>query len=411
MNKKFYSFFATLLLATIITPAFAQLDCSDGRYYNRTYFSAFDTTDNILFGSGPAVGNGQTQLLKMCVFEPQGDQLAKRPLIVFTFGGSFVTGERTQVYAMCEEFVKMGYVVAATDYRVGFFFPSEVTTTQAVVRGMHDMKAAVRYFYKDAQTVNEFNIDTNYIIVGGVSAGAICAIQTAYLRDNSEIPSYLLNDTAGMGGVEGLSGNPGFSSKVVGVIGFSGTIGDTAWINADEAPIVCLHDLGDQTVPYATGPIAVGGFPTGLTAHGSGTIIVKTDILNIPNALKTYPGNGHVAYLQGTQQEWDEAVDFTKEFVADLVCGNASLSVNETLNEKAVSIYPNPSNGAFTITFANAAKQNFTGTVTDVMGRKVKTFSTNSEKVNLDCIDLTAGIYSVTVSNATQRFTGNVIVK
>lgn len=409
--KKLYSFFATLLLATIITPAFAQLDCSDGRYYNRTYFSAFDTTENILFGSGPAVGNGQTQQLKMCVFQPEGDQLAKRPLIVFTFGGSFVTGERSQVYAMCEEFVKMGYVVAATDYRVGFFFPSEVTTTQAVVRGMHDMKAAIRYFYKDAQTDNIFKIDTNHIIVGGVSAGAISAIHTAYLSENSEIPEYLYNDTAGMGGVEGLSGNPGYSTKVIGVINFSGTIGDTAWINAGDPAIISLHDVGDQTVPIGTGPIAVGGFPTGLTAHGSNTITAKTDMLSIPNALKTYPGNGHVAYLQGTQLEWDEAVDYTKEFVADLVCGNLTPASLKEEKNSIVGIYPNPTDGAFTITFANAAKQTFTGTVTDVMGRTVKTFNTNAEKVNLDCTDLTAGIYSVAVSSATQRFAGKVIVK
>ncbi len=409
--KKLYSFIATLLLATIITPAFAQLDCSDGRYYNRTYFSAFDTTENILFGSGPAVGNGQTQLLKMCVFEPQGDLLAKRPLIVFTFGGSFVTGERTQVYAMCEEFVKMGYVVAATDYRVGFFFPSEVTTTQAVVRGMHDMKAAIRYFFKDAQTDNIFKIDTNHIIVGGVSAGAISAIHTAYLSENSEIPEYLYGDTAGMGGVEGLSGNPGYSTKVIGVISFSGTIGDTAWINAGDPAIVSLHDVGDQTVPIGTGPISVGGFPTGLTAHGSNTITYKTDMLNIPNALKTYPGNGHVAYLQGTQEEWDIAVDYTKEFVADLVCGNLAPASVKDEGSAIVGIYPNPSNGAFTVTFSNAAKQNFNGTVTDVMGRTVKTFSTNNEKVNIDCSDLTAGIYAVSVISGTLRFTGKVIVK
>ncbi|MCG3166857.1 MAG: hypothetical protein POELPBGB_02640 [Bacteroidia bacterium] len=409
--KKLYSFFATLLLASIITPAFAQLDCSDGRYYNRSYFTDFDTTENILFGSGPAVGNGQTQELRMCVFEPQGDQLAKRPLIVFTFGGSFVTGERTQVYAMCEEFVKMGYVVAATDYRVGFFFPNEVTTTQAVVRGMHDMKAAIRYFYKDAQTDNVFKIDTNYIIVGGVSAGAISAIHTAYLSENSEIPEYLYGDTAGMGGVEGHSGNPGYSSKVIGVINFSGTIGDTAWINAGDPAIVSLHDVGDQTVPIGTGPVAVGGFPTGLTAHGSNTITAKTDMLNIPNALKTYPGSGHVSYLQGTQQQWDEAVDYSKEFVADLVCGSLTpASVKEEENN-VIGIFPNPSEGVVTLTFNNAAKKYFTGTVTDVMGRTVKTFSTNSEKVNIDCTDLTTGIYAVAVSNAVQRFSGKVIIK
>ncbi len=409
--KKFYYLFISIFFASLALPAFAQLDCSDGRYYNRTYFTDWDSTENILFGSGPAVGNGQTQNLYMTVFEPTGDLLAKRPVVVFTFGGSFVTGERSQVYDMCLEFVRMGFVAVATDYRVGFFFPSEVTTTQAVVRGMHDMKAAIRYLYKDAQTDNLFKIDTNYVIVGGVSAGAICAIQTAYLTDDSEIPEYLYNDTAGMGGIAGNSGNPGYSSKVCGVISFSGTIGDTAWIQAGDVPIVSLHDLGDQTVPFGTGPINVGGFPTGLTANGDGTIITKTDMLGIPNALKTYPGTGHVSYLQGTQQQWDEAVDFVQKFIADLVCGSATLSVNEEQENNSLTIYPNPSNGAITLAFTNTAKEIFYGTVTDVMGRTVKTFSTTSDKINVDCINLGAGVYSVALTNGTQRFSEKVIVK
>ena len=408
--KKLYSLFIIAIAAMIVTPAFAQYDCSAGRFYNRTFFTAYDSTENILFGSGPAVGNGQTQLLKMCVFEPQGDQLTKRPLVILTFGGSFVTGQRQDVYGLCVDFVKMGYVVAATDYRVGFFLPSEVTTTQAVVRGMHDMKAAIRYFYKDAQTANVFGIDTNYIIVGGVSAGAICAIQTAYLRSDSEIPDYLLNDTAGMGGVEGLSGNPGFSSEVAGVIDFSGTIGDTSWINAGEAPIVGLHDVGDQTVPYGTGPINVGGFPTGLTASGTRDIMVRTDDLGIPNAVKSYPGSGHVAYLQGSQTMYNEAIDFAQLFVGDLVCGNAALAVNET-ETKQVTVYPNPANGAFTVSFSNGAKEVFYGTLTDVTGRTVKTFSTSSDKVTLDCTDITSGIYSLALTNGTKRFSEKVVVK
>lgn len=408
MNK-LYSFFAALTFTMLAAPAFSQLDCSDGRYYNRTYFTAWDTTENILFGSGPSVGSGQTQQLKMCVFEPQGDLLAKRPLIVFTFGGSFVTGNRQQVYSMCEEFVKMGYVVAATDYRVGFFFPSEVTTTQAVVRGMHDMKAAIRYFYKDAQTINQFKIDTNYIVAGGVSAGAICAIHTAYLNSDSEIPEYMYGDTAGMGGVEGHSGNPGYSSKIIGVIDFSGTIGDTAWMLPGDPAVVGLHDLGDQTVPYATGSISVGGFPTGLTAHGTGTIMIKAEMAGIPHDEKTYTGNGHVSYLQGTQTEWDEAVDFTKEFVADLVCGELN-SVKENTINKPLFVFPNPSNGIFNIAFENNRKEIFNGTVTDITGRIVNTFSTPSDRAVLDFSNLNAGIYSLALSNGPIRYSAKIVV-
>jgi len=409
--KKIYFFFVLMFFVSIAVPSFAQLDCSDGRYYNRDYFTQWDSTENILFGSGPAVGNGQTQNLHMTVFEPQGDQLAKRPLVVLTFGGSFVTGQRSDIYALCLEFVRMGYVAAATDYRVGFFMPSEVTTTQAVVRGMHDMKAAVRYFYKDAQTVDQFKIDTNYIIVGGVSAGAICALHTAYLNDNNEIPSYLANDTAGMGGVEGLSGNPGYSSKVAGVIDFSGTLGDTAWIKPGDAPIVGLHDLADNTVPFGTGPINAGGFPTGLTANGTGTIMLKTDMLQIPNALKTYPGSGHVSYFNGSQQKWDEAIDFVKEFIGDLVCGSATLFVQNNDAGKQLSIYPNPSNGSFTLSFSNSSKEFYACLLTDITGRVVRNFSTSSDKVIFDCTGIPAGIYAVAVSNDKHRLTERVVLK
>lgn len=408
--KKHYPYFAALFAAIITLSAYSQNDCSDGRYYNRTYFTQWDSTENILFGSGPSVGSGQTQNLKMCVFEPVGDPLEKRPLVIFTFGGSFVTGNRQQVYPMCLEFVKMGYVVAATDYRVGFFFPNQVTTTQAVVRGMHDMKAAIRYFYKDAQTANLFKIDTTRIVVGGVSAGAISAIHTAYLNDDSEIPAYMYNDTAGMGGVEGHSGNPGYSSKVIGVIDFSGTIGDTAWMQPGDPAIVGLHDLGDQTVPYGTGPVSVGGFPTGLTAHGTGTIMIKAELAGIPHALKTYQGNGHVSYLTGSQAAWDEAVDFTKEFVADLVCGN--LSSVETKPENAIaSVFPNPSSGLFTITLNNTNHKFFYGSVTDFTGKTVLVFSTSADRHNIDCSGLSAGIYLLNITDGVNRFSEKIVVK
>lgn len=408
--KKLYFLFISILFASLSIPAFAQLDCSDGRYYNRTYFTQWDSTENILFGSGPAVGSG-TQELKMTVFQPSGDQLAKRPLVILTFGGSFVTGQRSDVYDLCLAFVKMGYVAVATDYRVGFFYPiNQISTTKAVVRGMHDMKAAVRYFYKDAQTDNLFKIDTNYIIVGGVSAGAICALHTAYLTEDSEIPSYLANDTAGMGGVEGLSGNQGYSSRVAGVIDFSGTLGDTAWIKPGDAPIVGLHDLADNTVPYGTGLINVSGMSTGLTANGTGTIMTKTDILGIPNALKTYPGTGHVSYLQSTQQKWDEAIDFVKVFIADLVCGNAELSVQDNVGQNQLKVYPNPANGTFSVSFVNTSKETFHCTITDVMGRVVNTFSTNSDKAIIDGTTISAGIYSIAFTNGNQRWSQKVVL-
>lgn len=337
--KRFY----LLLLAclTVNITAMAQYDCSNGRFLEWNYFSDFEADMGVTFGSGPAVGTGQTQTLKMDIYEPQGDTLSSRPLVILAFGGSFISGARQDLAQLCEVYSKMGYVTATIDYRVGFFFPSQVTTTQAVVRGMHDMKAAVRYFYKDAQTTNTYKVDTNFIFVGGVSAGAITAIHTAYLNDNSEIPAYLYNDTAGMGGVEGLSGNPGYSSKVTAVLNFSGTIGDSSWIDPNDVPIVSLHDIGDGVVPYGTAMVSVGGLPTGLQADGTGSIHKHMNDLQIPNRLITVESNGHVSYFTSggpVNQNLGSrtAINYSATFMKDMLCGN--LSFTPSVSDSAVAL-------------------------------------------------------------------------
>jgi acetyl esterase/lipase len=159
MKKILYALSFLFITAQI---SVAQYDCSSNRFKDLDFFSSWDETTAVLFGSGPAVGSGQTQELKMDIYEPQGDTMSKRPLILIAFGGSFISGAREDVADLCKLFSKLGYVAATIDYRVGFFVPDQVTTTQAVMRGMHDMRAAVRFFYKDAQTSNTFKVDTNF---------------------------------------------------------------------------------------------------------------------------------------------------------------------------------------------------------------------------------------------------------
>ena len=77
------------------------------------------------------------------------------------------------------------------------------------------MKAAVRYFYKDAQEDTRFRVDTQFIFIGGYSAGAITSLHYGYANTSSDISEiggeYLFNYVANNGGLEGLSGNSGYS--------------------------------------------------------------------------------------------------------------------------------------------------------------------------------------------------------
>ena len=64
---------------------------------------------------------------------------------------------------------------------------------QTVMNGISDAKAAIRYFRKDAATNgNIFGIDPNQIYIGGYSAGAILAVNLAYINDTVGVPSHLI---------------------------------------------------------------------------------------------------------------------------------------------------------------------------------------------------------------------------
>ncbi len=375
--------------------SFAQTDCSGGRYTTFDLFQNVDVTSAVTFGSNTALGGGAVDL-KMDVYAPAGDTQTDRPVILMAFGGSFIGGSRADVAFMCNILAKMGYVVVAPDYRVGFFLPSEVTTTLAVLRGAHDMNACVRYLKKTAaEDGNPYGIDCEKIIVGGISAGAIAAIHSAYLDKLSEVPAYMVNDTAGLGGVEGNSGTPNYSSDALGVLSFSGAIGDTTWMEAGDAAIVSVHEEQDGVVPFLTQEVSVSGFPTGLIASGSGHVHVRAENIGLNHELRSYPGvNNHVGYLSPIDQA---AMDFVTEFLADLVCGSETNSCAQLssgiseVNQNKIALFPNPALDEITFNAEEIALVE----VIDAIGRTVLTSNTIKGQNTLNVSELPAGTYTL----------------
>lgn len=398
------------------TQLFAQAEgCGTGRYMDNSFVATSDVlkTTGITFGSNKAVGGGGNQTLRLDFYEPANDTGSKRPLVIFAFGGSFVGGDRNQVAPFCQAFTEMGYVCAAIDYRIGFFIPNEVNTTLAVVRGMHDMKAAVRFFRKEAAL---YKIDTDRIIIGGVSAGAISAVQAAYLDSDSEIPSYLYGDTTGFGGVEGNSGNGGFSSKVAGVINYSGAIGDTNWVQIDDVPLIGFHDDGDNTVPYDTREVSVGGIPTGLVASGSGDLHKRLVNIGVVDTLITINSNGHVSYVNNAN-DLRNTLDITKEFLYEKVTCKQDVAnsiANKNLKNPEVNLYPNPTNGQLYIESLVESNKPYNVSIYDFTGKLI--FQTTYENTLLNKIELKEanGIYRVNIKyNDTQYaiFSKNVVLQ
>ena len=131
-------------------------------------------------------------------------------------------------------FVAFSFVgFPSIDYRLGFFPFDSANAVKAVVRATQDLKAAIRFFYKDKQTANSYKIDTNRIFIGGSSAGAITALHVAYLDDICKISDYLSTSAiTSLGGLEGNSGNSGYSSKIQGVLNGCGALARYSWMEA-----------------------------------------------------------------------------------------------------------------------------------------------------------------------------------
>ncbi|MBL4586477.1 MAG: T9SS type A sorting domain-containing protein [Flavobacteriales bacterium] len=385
----------TLIICTVAfgNLAFPQADCTGGRYTDYDMFSGADVTSAITFGNNASL-NGTPVDLKMDVYQPTGDTETNRPVIVLAFGGSFVSGTRGDVAFLCNIFAKLGYVAVAPDYRVGLFQPNQLSTTLAVVRGAHDIKACVRFLKKSvAEEGNPYGIDCSRIIVGGISAGAIAAVHAAYLDKTSEVPSYMDGAIDGIGGIEGNSGTLEYPSDVIGVLSFSGAVGDTMWIESGDAAIVSVHEELDGTVPYLTQEVSVFNIPTGLVASGSGDLHKRANNVGLTNELKTYFGvENHVGYLNPIDQA---AMDFATSFLAQVVCSgetNACSSVGiSEVERNSITLYPNPTTDILNFNSEETA----TIEVIDATGRIVISTVSRFGQNRLDVSLLPTGVYTL----------------
>ncbi len=400
---------SALLIATgLASSLFAQSECSDGRYLDPMHFDSVMVTSAVTFGSNTPVSGGGSQTLRMDIYQPVGDALTARPVVLVAFGGSFITGQRSDVADLCERLAHLGYVAVAPDYRVGFFFPNAHTTQLAVIRCVHDLRAAIRFLRKTAEVdANPYLIDPDRIIVGGISAGGIGALHVTYLDQSSEIPPILYPDTLTIGAIEGNSGWSGYSSDVMACWSMSGAIGDTTWIQPGDQPCISIHEEGDGVVPYGTEEVSVIGIPTGLMASGSSDVHRRLDHEGIDNCFVSYPGAQHVGYLT---YDTENAFGAVARFCADVVCGN-QISCGQlplTIADAAIAAqpvaYPNPTMGLLNVRIEERSSL----TLLDAAGRSVLQMNAIPGALVLDLSALPNGMYTMRIQG-TQIHTSRVV--
>ena len=375
-----------LVLAVSVSVSAQNIGCDGSRYVASTFTDV--TTTTVQFGANTNL-LGQTQDLFMDIYEPTGDLLAHRPLLILAHGGSFVGGTRQELDATCREYAQKGYVTATVDYRLWpiiFGFPDSTDILGVTVSAVHDLKAAVRYFYGDASFYDLYRVDTNYVIIGGYSAGAIAALHMAYMDDNDEVTPQIQAVIDGLGGLEGSSGNASYSSKVHGALSFSGALHKSAWMSAGEVPLVSVHGTGDATVPYTYG---VANFV--ISVEGSGVLQQRANELGIPNMLYSILGGGHVnIYTEALYAPQREEFSYLcSAFLHDtIICPGIVLGQNDPTNLSNLTVSPNP---ATDLVGVKVPAQADALVVTDLMGRTLQTFSAQTTHINV--ADWSAGIY------------------
>lgn len=246
---------------------------------------------------------------------PAGDTATARPVIILVHTGSYLppivnrqpTGSKddSTIVEMCTRFAKRGFVAVAMNNRIGWNASStnQAAATEdllkATYRGIQDLKNMIRFLRVNAST---YKIDTSKIIAGGQGTGGYIVLAAATIDRRAELetnPKFLradftpmvnmdtLGDWRGLGGVQfpvypfylNYSGDSTVSTSFHMAFHYGGAMGDSAWLETGNMPIIGLQTKMDPFAPYTTGNVIVP--TTGVTvisnASGAGSVVPKAN--------------------------------------------------------------------------------------------------------------------------------------
>ncbi len=191
-------------------------------YLDKVY--EVQVTSDVTYGVGgidfsPERGAARYRALKLDIYQPIAEKKQPRPALIMAFGGAFHRGSKslevfdgenpsTAVAEYCREFARRGYVCFSIDYRLMQEAPDPGTTpfllpgqpqnsdrinfvrnilglppsTQQMIAdtleaATDDMTKAVNFVRSQSRT---YNVDIIRIVIGGFSAGAAIALNSAF---------------------------------------------------------------------------------------------------------------------------------------------------------------------------------------------------------------------------------------
>jgi hypothetical protein len=338
-------------------------------------FTNFTQQNNVLYSQNysviaasqgipyvPTGASPQVPALNFDLYEPAGDTVAERPLVIMLHTGTFLpiiyngnpTGMRNDVATtnICKSYAKRGYVVANLEYRLGWN-PTAATQAdraaslmKAVYRAIQDTKSAVRFFRKDYANGNQYGIDTSRIILCGQGSGGWIALGYATVDKLAEIqlPKFLdanaipLIDTAvigdwdGIGGIYNMESNLGYSNDIHMVCSMGGGMGDLSWLEAGDVPMCAVHCPTDPVATYTTGDVSIASIGLVTTdISGSYDVMKKANLL----------GNNAILNVTNTCTDpYTTAAAAASANAQGMAIANATLPENQTVGAPVDNVFP-----------------------------------------------------------------------
>jgi acetyl esterase/lipase len=259
----FFLFIGFFVLRNVSFSAKNVLGLQSGTRYKDEVFTDVDITTDVQYGSAIPYKATSAIPLLLDMYQPRGDTIDKRPVVILVHGGGFIRGSKENwKNTHAKNLARRGYVVLAINYRLMTNFEYHINAPLlpiAINQAREDALAAVRWARANATT---YKLDPSKVAIGGYSAGAFTAYYAAYDTD-----------------AVGTSGSPGQSSIVTAAYGIAGAIltNDLEKIEKGEPPLLIIHGLIDLIVPVSF----IKAAEPKLLAH------------SIPYQAFYYPNTGH----------------------------------------------------------------------------------------------------------------------
>lgn len=303
--KSFRLLFCAILAAAVLpTAALAQGNDlqekgSEVRLYDRSV--VFATVD--------------TAVLAMDLYIPP-QWAANGRCVIYSYGGGFIDNnqrsESNQVF--CRALADEGYLVAATNYRLGLrgvrmkgLLSMVKPLDNAVHMAAEDIFRALNCILDNAP---QWGVNPEAIVLCGSSAGAIASLQADY---------ELANRTPMTAGIPG-------DFRFAGIISFAGAVysneGACDYTVHNPSPTFFLHGNADKIVPYKKIQFGKKAF------FGSSVLAARFEKLGFPYKIMRFEGEGHSVATR-MEENYDDVI----WFIDNMAIGKRNLRIDETFND------------------------------------------------------------------------------